>query len=590
MKTRLLIYVLAVSGFALHAQNCTTPLTPDYFESFDNYLPGCWEEADEGNLFSGPTMTGQSDWTQEEFAHELSAGLGAVNINIRDLDVSDWLISPALDLSAGGYELNVDVALTNFDTTSADLMDSDDEVTLAYTLDGVNWNALKTWNSTNQPDQLGETYNNELFNLNGMSAVRFAFYASTGTVDEGQDYDFHIDNFSVALPPTCFDISNVSVLNVTDTTATINFDSGNEFCEGNFQYAVTPRLQGYPSAASADMVDPTLAGPFPNATFIIGDGVNTGSPLQPQTTYDLYVREQCSQGDFGEWSFPIVFTTRCNSVASSYPVNIDFANHIPDACWSESPEGDLSTGPVNTGNSDWRGGRSYTDISGSVIPSNAVRLYQSDDDEWLMSEIYDLTGSDNDFLTVDVAVTSYQINGTSFESSTSNMGVDDAVHLLITNDGGNTWTILDTWDQNNRPLSTGIRSSYDISAYNGLAQFAFYATDGDIDDIGIDMDFHIGTFIIDANAVASTETPSIDNSISLYPNPANSGNIYINVVDLTDTIDTQVYDRLGKMISSDSYEPASNIELLSVDNLSEGMYFVKISSGNQSHTFKFIKG
>ena len=588
MITRLLTYVLIISGLSLYAQNCSTPITPDYFETFDNYLPACWEEADEGDLTNGPSMMGLSDWTQEEFAHELSAGLGAVNINIRDLGVSDWLISPALDLSASGYELNVDVALTNFDTTSADQMDSDDEVILAYTTDGTTWNALKTWNSADQPNQLGATYNNELTNLNGLSSVQFAFYASSGTIDEGQDYDFHIDNFSVALPPTCFDISNVTVMNVTDTSATINFDSGNEFCEGNFQYAVTPRLQGFPSAASSDIVDPTLAGPFPNATFIIGDGVNTGDALQPHTTYDLYVREQCSTGDFGEWSFPVVFTTRCNDVASAYPVNIDFANHIPNACWSESPSGDLTSGPVNTGNSDWRGGRSYTDISGSVVPSNAIRLYQSDDNEWLMSEIYNLAGSDNDFLTVDVAVTSYQINGTSFESNTSNMGSDDAVHLLITDDGGNTWTILDTWDQNNRPLSTGSRSSYDISAYDGLAQFAFYATDGAVDDIGIDMDFHIGNFIIDATA--SSESLTLENAISLYPNPARSGNIYMNAIDLSSSINTQIFDSTGKMILSDTFEPARDIELLNVDKLSNGMYFVKISSDDQSHTFKFIKG
>ena len=588
MITRLLTYVLIMSGLSLYAQNCSTPITPDYFENFDTYLPNCWEEADEGNLSSGPTMTGQSDWTQEEFAHELSAGLGAVNINIRDLDVSDWLISPTLDLSAGGYELNVDVALTNFDTTSADQMDSDDEVILAYTTDGTTWIALKTWNSADQPNQLGATYNNELNNLNGLSSVQFAFYASSGTIDEGQDYDFHIDNFSVALPPTCFDISNVTVMNVTDTSATINFDSGNEFCEGNFQYAVTPRLQGFPSAATSDIVDPSLAGPFPNATFIIGDGVNTGDALQPHTTYDLYVREQCSPGAFGEWSFPVVFTTRCNDVASAYPVNIDFANHIPNACWSESPSGDLTSGPVNTGNSDWRGGRSYTDISGSVVPSNAIRLYQSDDNEWLMSEIYNLSGSDNDFLTVDVAVTSYQINGTSFESNTSNMGSDDAVHLLITDDGGNTWTILDTWDQNNRPLSTGSRSTYNISAYDGLAQFAFYATDGAVDDIGIDMDFHIGNFIIDATA--SSESLTLENAISLYPNPARSGNIYMNATDLSSPINTQIFDSTGKMILSDTFEPARDIELLNVDKLSNGMYFVKISSDDQSHTFKFIKG
>ena len=205
-----------------------------------------------------------------------------------------------------------------------------------------------------------------------------------------------------------------------------------------------------------------------------------------------------------------------------------------------------------------------------------------------MSEIYDLSGSDNDFLTVDVAVTSYQINGTSFESNTSNMGSDDQVYLLVTEDGGNSWTVLDLWDVNNRPLSTGSRSSYNISAYNGLTQFAFYATDGDVDDIGIDLDFHIGQFIIDATA--SVEAASLENSISIYPNPAETGSIYMDISNLNNQIDAQIFDNMGKLISTNSFESGSRLELINVDNLAQGMYFVKVSSGEQSHTFKFIKG
>jgi hypothetical protein len=563
------------------------PITPNYLEEFDSFVPVCWTVAETGTLTDGPSDFSTSLWSQEEFAHQLSTGLGAVNINLIGTGINSWLLSPTLDLSTGGYELNIDVALTNFNSTAADMMDSDDEVVLAYTIDGSSWLRLKTWSSGSEPSELGETYNNELTNLNGENSVRFAIYATTGTVDGGRDYDFHVDNFEVATPPTCLQVTDVTILNVTTTTATINFNSQNDNSNGTFEYAVTPRLAGEPTSPTASIENSSLPANMPNATFEIGNGTTTGPALQPQTTYDIYVREECSPGDFGAWSTLSVFTTLCDAVTTTFPINVNFANHVPNACWNESGSGNLIQGPQTRGSSEWRGGRGYRNLEDAVVPSNVIRLQETGDNEWLISEIYDLSGAGNDFLTVDVAVTEWQLNGSSFASQSSNMGVDDQVVLLVTEDDGNTWTSLRTWNQNNRPLTTGSRSIIDISGYSGLTQFAFYGTNGDVDDLGIDLDFHVGKFTIDATA--SSSSFDLDNSVKLYPNPVAGSQLNLEFAQYSEgDVDIVIYNTQGQQMFHSSIIAQPTVTISGIDAFSNGLYFMKISNGSVETTLKFI--
>ncbi|MBF4984421.1 fibronectin type III domain-containing protein, partial [Nonlabens mediterrranea] len=179
-------------------------IVPDALETFDTFIPNCWEEASDGDLTTGPTGLGSGEWGSEEFAHASTTGGGAVNINLYNLGTSDWLLSPVYDLSTGGYELNVDVAVTAYNSTSAIAMGSDDQVLLLYTEDGTTWNTLETWDVNNTPSEMGMTYNNPLTGLTS-ATTQFAFYGTEGTVDDAEDFDFHLDNFQLRAPPSCPD-------------------------------------------------------------------------------------------------------------------------------------------------------------------------------------------------------------------------------------------------------------------------------------------------------------------------------------------------------------------------------------------------
>ena len=85
----------------------TTPCAveiPNYTQGFDTYPGYCWSEA------NGPTPSGTSSgWGSDGFGNV--GNTGAARFNIYGSLGDEWLISPTFDLSNGGYEINLDVAL-----------------------------------------------------------------------------------------------------------------------------------------------------------------------------------------------------------------------------------------------------------------------------------------------------------------------------------------------------------------------------------------------------------------------------------------------------------------------------------------------
>ncbi|TYC17949.1 T9SS type A sorting domain-containing protein [Bizionia gelidisalsuginis] len=162
----------------------------------------CWSEAGSGEVVDGPSGT-SSDWRGNR-AYEDGDG-NTVNSNAINLYFNtdrEWLISPVYDLSASTDQmLKVNVAVTNYSssstpTTVGDTMGSDDEVQLLMTIDnGATWTNLTTWNVGNQPSVNGTEFLADLAAVSGN--VQFALWASDGTVNDSEDYDFHVGEFEI---------------------------------------------------------------------------------------------------------------------------------------------------------------------------------------------------------------------------------------------------------------------------------------------------------------------------------------------------------------------------------------------------------
>lgn len=289
--------------------------TPFYLEDFTTYVPTCWEEATSGDLTAGPSNFGSGNWNAEEFAHGSGTGLGAVNVNLYAANTSDWIISPEFDLSVGGYELLFDTALTGYNNTNAAVMGSDDEVQLVYTEDGTTWNNLMTWNTSNQPATAGETITIALASTG--TNVKFAFWASDGTINDPEDYDFHFDNFKVRTVPTCLEPSDLVISGETAVGADIAWTDNNTPTVTNYEYVAQPLSTGVPTGAGT----PTTSNP----TTITG--------LNSSTQYEVYIRADCGTGDFSEWE-KVNFTTLCGAFGD-FTENFDTTavNSLP-LCWS----------------------------------------------------------------------------------------------------------------------------------------------------------------------------------------------------------------------------------------------------------------
>ena len=189
-------------------------------ETFDTFLPSCWQEADNGNLVSGPATFGTSNWIADGFGNV--GGTGAIRYDIFVASANDWIISPVVNIPATGYELKFDAAATDYaGTTLTDAWEADDFVEVLVSTTGTdNWTPIYTFNNTNVPSATGTSVVLDLDAYSGLD-VRFAFRAVEGTADGASDIDFFVDNFEIrltpALAPSC----------ATNVVATPNATCGN---------------------------------------------------------------------------------------------------------------------------------------------------------------------------------------------------------------------------------------------------------------------------------------------------------------------------------------------------------------------------
>lgn len=170
-------------------------IVPNYSNDFSSFPGVCWSLASGGSPATGPTGT-SALWAADGF---LNVGTtGAARINLYDTDRVGWLKTVPFNLSAGGYKVEFDYGVTAYGDTTSSAMGSDDTLQFIVSTDGgATWTVLKSWGAANGPSNTLNTYSLDLTGYNSPNTI-FAFYGSSGTVDNVQDYDFFIDNFKIS--------------------------------------------------------------------------------------------------------------------------------------------------------------------------------------------------------------------------------------------------------------------------------------------------------------------------------------------------------------------------------------------------------
>ena len=227
----------------------------------------------------------------------------------------------------------------------------------------------------------------------------------------------------------------------------------------------------------------------------------------------------------------------------------------------------------------------------NVYTTNTTAKYPDGVKAYLISQCYNLTNVVNPVirfkmafqmeLNYDVAYVQYSTNfgqtwnllgvqGTNWYNSNTNPATSDCSSCT-----GNQWTGSST---------TMSDYSYPLNALNAESNVIFrivFNSDGGVTDLGVNID----NFVIDGTLATQQFQLS---KVAIYPNP--SKGIFNIAMGTAIPTAINVYDLTGKIIyTKNDFQNNSNEIALDLSTLSSGIYFVKISSDNQSVTKRIIK-
>lgn len=171
-------------------------MVPAYTNNFSSFPGTCWT----ANLSGGTPDTGPSGttayWSQRNFLNSSANGPSA-HMNLYSANRTGWFKTVPFDLSAGGYRVKFNYGVTTYSGTATSQMGGDDLVHFMVSTDGgTTWTILETWDANNTPSNTSTEYVYNLSSYTNANTV-FAFYGTSGTVNDSYDYNFYVDDFTV---------------------------------------------------------------------------------------------------------------------------------------------------------------------------------------------------------------------------------------------------------------------------------------------------------------------------------------------------------------------------------------------------------
>jgi hypothetical protein len=268
---------------------------------------------------------------------------------------------------------------------------------------------------------------------------------------------------------SCLAPLNVVSANITAFTADVSWDAATP----------TPGI-GYEYVVSTTNTAPIAAGTATTNIFA------SLSSLLPQTTYYIFVRSNCSTGQFSGWNGPSSFTTACAPV-TTFPSVEPFDTFLPNACWLKGDNGDLTAGPATFGsNGFYQDGFANNGFTGSF----AYNIYLDSANDWIISPQFTIPATGYE-LKFDAAAANYGAT-----TAVTDWESDDSVEVLVSSTGTTNWTVLSTFNASNVPSNTGSVNIIDLDAYSGqTVRFAYRVLEGTTNGSS-DFEFSVDNFQI----------------------------------------------------------------------------------------------
>ena len=292
---------------------------------------------------------------------------------------------------------------------------------------------------------------------------------------------------------SCLPPMNLSISNITSSTALISWNSN----ENNFELEYG--LQGF------TLGEGTLITNIQQTSYLLTN-------LNPSTTYDVYVRTLCNNGDTSNWVL-ISFKTECAEIYTFPWIETFNLPQYPPECWTRAKG--LLTQNVNfsSNTSNWVK-RPFANTG--TNSSSSLNIYGSSIKDWLITPSINLgDGSIIYKLEFDLALTKYNSTNPPDQN-----GIDDKFAVVISTDNGQTWSsdnILRIWDNTGSPYvynnisPTGEHVIISLAGYSGLIKIGFY---GESTTSNADNDLFIDNIKISEFTGCETPNNIIANNIS----------------------------------------------------------------------------
>ncbi len=422
------------------------PFVPPYTQDFTGTFPPAGYSQAKGKAKNPTVFSGTGQWNSGPFGN--TGSNTSARLNVWTTTYVDWLFTPTIDLGTGliPYQLEFDIALTPYTGSASTTLGVDDTLRVVISTDnGLTWNRINTlqsWTSNTPISNTGDHITIPLTGYTGM--VKFGFYGES-TLSNADNYMF-IDNIKVDAIPACPIITAYSTSNITSTTATLNWTGT------GISYDVLWGPVGFNMGTGTMSTSPTT-----NTLTLTG--------LTPGTSYDVFIRQNCTASLQSTFAGPYKFTT-----VFAPPYLQDFTGVTTlSAVNYGTAKGKAKNPTVFSGTSNWNIGNF---ANGTSNPSARLNVWTTTYLDWMFTPTIDLGTGITYQLEFDIALTPY--TGT----ASATLGVDDTVRVVISTDNGVTWNRLNTLQvyTTNTPISNGNGDHYVVSlaGYSGFVKFGFY--------------------------------------------------------------------------------------------------------------------
>ena len=270
-------------------------VTPGSGAGTGTYLPSCWSETGDWTSATGTVSTYRKPRTGNQFIYT-------------QWSADDWLFAPATTLTGG----------VSYDFTYYYIADNNGG-------SGATAFATELKYGTSQTPAGMTTAITSLANVGTTSS----FVKVTGTFTPASTGDYvvgiHVfvnsltpnyisfDDISLAPSPACATVPTIGSITSTSTTASVPFTCTS--CAGTFiaEYSTT---SGFTPGTGATAGGGTVTAAVSSSPIPLGG-------LSPNTTYYVYVRNNCSAGNWSGNSAVASFTTPCAAQSVPYTQNFD---------------------------------------------------------------------------------------------------------------------------------------------------------------------------------------------------------------------------------------------------------------------------